>query len=406
MNILFMTIGRMENIEDHTIYCDLLRCFRNQGHEVYTLSPYEKNSGKKTNYFYKNGVHMLHAAAGNITGAANILEKGIATISIEPSFIKSIKKYFPDVKFDLVLYSTPPITLCGVIEYVKKRDRAKTYLLLKDIFPQNAVDLGMLKKQGIKGLIYRYFRNKEKRLYAVSDHIGCMSPANMNYIFRQNPDLNFEKVEICPNSIEILNKSICLEEKRKIREKYKLPLEKTIYVYGGNLGKPQGIPFLIKCLQKQQAASAFFLIIGSGTEYGKLENFVRNDRPVNVRLMKYIPQEEYDSVIGACDVGMIFLDHRFTIPNFPSRLLGYMQAGLPVLAVTDTNTDLGQVVVNGGFGWWCESDDTDEFVRLADKITDTPDREQMGEQAFRYLKEHYDVEAACQKILSHYKKAE
>lgn len=406
MNILFMTIGRMENIEDHTIYCDLLRCFRNQGHEVYTLSPYEKNSGKKTNYFYKNGVHMLHAAAGNITGAANILEKGIATISIEPSFIKSIKKYFSDVKFDLVLYSTPPITLCGVIEYVKKRDRAKTYLLLKDIFPQNAVDLGMLKKQGIKGLIYRYFRNKEKKLYAVSDHIGCMSPANMNYIFRKNPDLNFEKVEICPNSIEILNKSICLEEKRKIREKYKLPLEKTIYVYGGNLGKPQGIPFLIKCLQKQQAASAFFLIIGSGTEYGKLENFVRNDRPVNVRLMKYIPQEEYDSVIGACDVGMIFLDHRFTIPNFPSRLLGYMQAGLPVLAVTDTNTDLGQVVVNGGFGWWCESDDTDEFVRLADKITDTPDREQMGEQAFRYLKEHYDVEAACQKILSHYKKAE
>ena len=83
-----------------------------------------------------------------------------------------------------------------------------------------------------------------------------------------------------------------------------------------------------------------------------------------------------------------------------------MQAELPVLAVTDTNTDVGQVIVNGGFGWWCESDDTNKFVRLTDKITEALERKQMGERAFQYLKEHYDVKAACRKILSHCEKAE
>ena len=151
MNVLFMTIGRLENIENHTIYCDLLRSFRDHGHNVYTVSPYEKRTNKKTDYSVNNGVHMLHIETGNVTKSKNIIEKGLATISLESIFIKGIKKYYADVKFDLVLYSTPPITFYKAIQHVKKRDGARSYLLLKDIFPQNAVDMGMLSRSGLKG---------------------------------------------------------------------------------------------------------------------------------------------------------------------------------------------------------------------------------------------------------------
>ncbi|MBQ2757137.1 MAG: glycosyltransferase WbuB, partial [Clostridia bacterium] len=164
----------MKNIEDHAIYTDLLRCFRDNGHQVYTVSPNEKRTGLKTALSAADGVHMLHVAIGNIT-SCGMIEKGISTLRIETQFLKAIKKYFKDVKFDLVLYSTPPITFAKVIRYVKKRDGAKTYLLLKDIFPQNAVDLGMMAKHGPQGLLYHFFRRKEKKLYAISDRIGCMS---------------------------------------------------------------------------------------------------------------------------------------------------------------------------------------------------------------------------------------
>ena len=109
---------------------------------------------------------------------------------------------------------------------------------------------------------------------------------------------------------------------------------------------------LKKCIGNQQA---FFLIVGDGTEYYHLENFLYTENPRNVKLMKRLPKEDYDQMIAACDVGLIFLDHRFTIPNFPSRVLSYMQAGIPVLACTDRNTDIGEIVVSNGFGWWCES---------------------------------------------------
>ena len=400
MNVLFMTIGKMDDIEEHTIYCDLLRYFRDAGHSVYTISPYEKRTGLQTAYEEKNGIHMLHVRTGNVTGMVSLIEKGLAQLSIEPIFIKAIKKYYSNVKFDLVMYSTPPITFCNALEYVKRRDNAKTYLLLKDIFPQNAVDIGMMSKSGIKGHLYKFFRNKEKKLYGLSDYIGCMSPANVEYVKQNNPEIDNYRVEVCPNCIEVVDKSINEEERRSIRKKYDIPLEKRVFVYGGNLGKPQGIDFLIECLHSQEnSKDNYFLIVGDGTEYGKIEEFVKSSNQNNIRLMKRLPQEDYDTMVGACDVGMIFLDHRFTIPNFPSRVLSYMQAKIPVLACTDSNTDIGKIIEEAGFGSWCESNDVNGFVECVNKIMQI---QSVAEKEWNYLNKYYSTRNGYDIIMKHF----
>lgn len=107
--------------------------------------------------------------------------------------------------------------------------------------------------------------------------------------------------------------------------------------------------------------------------------------------MKRLPKEDYDTVVAASDVGLIFLDNRFTIPNFPSRLLGYMQAKLPVLACTDPNTDIGKVIVDGGFGWWCESNNIEAFGQLV-TVAINADTSRLGEIGYEYLQDNYTVE--------------
>lgn len=398
MNILFLTTGRMESIEQHAIYPDLLRCFRDNGHSVYSVSSYEKRSCRETESVEEHGAYMLHVKIGNLT-KTNTIEKGISTLMIEPQFKAAIKKYFSNVKFDLVLYSTPPITLVPAVKYVKRRDSAKTYLMLKDIFPQNAVDLGMMQTKGPKTLIYNFFRKKEKMLYAISDRIGCMSQANVDYVLKNNPEINPDIVEICPNSIEVQDMRLDEHEKLVMRHKYDLPTDKKVFVYGGNLGKPQGISFIIECLRAEKDnKKAFFLIVGDGTEFGKIEAFVNEEKPTNVKLMKSLPKEDYDRMVAACDIGMIFLDHRFTIPNFPSRLLSYMQAGLPVLACTDPNTDIGKVITEGGFGWWCESDTPAHFTETVNMILNA-DISEMGKNSFRYLEKNYTVRKSYETII-------
>lgn len=378
MNVLFLTLYDFNFIEEHNIYPDLLREFTKHNHKVYVISPVERRKNQDT-YIIEDGmVTILKLRIGN-TQKTSIIEKGISTLRIEPQFIAGIKKYFLNIKFDLVLYSTPPITFCKAIEYVKKRDGAKTYLLLKDIFPQNAVDIELIQKTGLRGLLYRFFRNKEKRLYRISDTIGCMSPANVDYIINHNPEINPDIVEVCPNSIEPIDVSINLETRKIIRKKYGIPLDKVVFVYGGNLGKPQGIDFMVDCLRTQYDNDRiFFLIIGDGTEYRVIEDYVNIEKPKNVKLMKRLPKIDYDKLVAASDVGLIFLDHRFTIPNFPSRLLNYMQAKIPVLAVTDTTTDIGKVIVDGGFGWWCESNYTEDFKEIIDIILENP----IGDRGF------------------------
>ena len=352
-------------------------------------------------------VAALLPIKANSSEDAVILEKGISTILLEGQLRAAIGKYLRRVKFDLVLYSTPPITLCSPIAYVKKRDKAQTYLMLKDIFPQNAVDMGMMRKTGLKGLLYKNFRRKESKLYALSDRIGCMSPANVEYLLKNNPEIDPQKVEVCPNAIEVQDMSVSADVRAELRDKYGIPRDKKVFVYGGNLGRPQGIPFLIRCLEAQKEnPDAYFFIVGDGTEYKKLEAWFREAKPQNAQLQQRLPKEDYDRLVAACDVGLIFLDHRFTIPNFPSRLLSYLQAKLPVLCCTDPNTDIGKVCVEGGFGWWCESNSHEGFSRIVSEIiaTDNEEITKMKELEFSFLQDNYRPEVVYDTIIKKVKK--
>lgn len=400
MNVIFLTISRIRDIQTRGIYTDLMRKFRDEGHNVYIVSPNERQFNLPTALTEVDGVKILGVKILNIQ-KTNPIEKGLSTILLESQYKKAIEKHLGDIKFDLILYSTPPISFPNVIKYLKKRNpNAFTYLLLKDIFPQNAVDLGMFSKSSP---FHWLFRRKEVALYKATDFIGCMSPANVEYVQKHNDFIVPETVEVAPNSIELVeNGGLTTEQKKTIREKYDLPTNKPVFIYGGNLGKPQGIPFLIRCLDANKSRTdCHFLVVGNGTEYGKLESWYNENQPKNVSLFARLPKEDYDLLVQSCDVGLIFLDHRFTIPNYPSRLLSYLEYKMPVIAATDKNTDIGSIAETNGYGYWCESVDVNDFTACIDKML-ASDIKLMGEKGFKFLKENYLVEHTYNQVMKHF----
>lgn len=398
MNVLFLTLG-YPKVGEHNIYSDLMNEFVINEHKVYIACSNQKSSGQPTDVKDEDGKQVLRIRTGNLVGNASLIQKGLAMISLEDTFIKAIRTYFYGIKFDLIIYSTPPITFGKAVEYFKKRDNAKTYLLLKDIFPQNAVDIGMIKN---KGLIYKFFRLKEKKLYTISDYIGCMSQANVDFVLRHNHNLNPKIVEICPNSILPLD--VYKTNKQAIKEKYNIPDKSTIFIYGGNLGKPQGIDFVLECLESNMNLNdRFFIICGTGTEYNKLEAFYKEKSPNNILLINGLAKDEYELLLNSCDVGLIFLDHRFTIPNFPSRLLSYMEYAMPVVACTDVSSDIGKIIYDGRFGWWCESNDARAFKNIIDSICLSRDRLSVfGNYSRKYLEKNFTVKNSYEIIMKHF----
>lgn len=402
MNVIFLTLVRISDIEERGIYQDLMRKFRDEGHQVYIVTPCERRLGYETSLTENNGVKILNVKTLNIQ-KTNIVEKGIGTLLLESQYKAAIKKYLKGVIFDLITYSTPPITFTNAVRYLKKENsNATSYLQLKDIFPQNAVDMGMF---GEKSLFNWYFRKKEIALYRASDYIGCMSPANVEFLLKHNPEVSADRVEVAPNSIEL--STIVMEPEQEkaerfyIRKKYDLPTDKPIFIYGGNLGKPQGIDYLVKCLEaNKQRADCYFVVVGSGTHYNMLSDWYDRNKDSNVKLMQSLPKADYDLLVKHCDVGLIFLDHRFTIPNYPSRLLSYLENKMPVLCATDPNTDMGKIAEENGYGYWCESVKTEDFTALVDRMMKA-DRKAMGEKGYEFLKANYLVEHTYNAIIRH-----
>lgn len=392
----------LQGIAEPGIYSDLIRKFRDEGHQVTIVSPRERRLNQPTNLQDIGGVQILGVRTLNLQ-KTNVVEKGLGQIMVESQFKKAIKKHLGDVKVDLILYSTPPITLMGVVKYLKMENpKAMTYLLLKDIFPQNAVDLGMMSKSGIKSFLYYFFRKKEKKLYALSDYIGCMSPANVRYVIEHNKEVNPDKVEEAPNSYEVVKYfEFDNKERNAMRLKYNLPVDAPIFIYGGNLGKPQGIDFLIQCLEKNRnRVDCHFVVVGDGTEYGKLEQWYNKMNPKSVSLFQRLPKEDYDKLVRSCDAGLIFLDYRFTIPNYPSRLLPYLMEKKPIIAATDTNSDIGSIAEANGYGYWCPSNDVSAFTKSVDRMLSS-DLVKMGELGYQYYLNHYTVEHTYKAIISH-----
>lgn len=400
MNVIFLTVNKIDDIQSRGIYTDLMRKFRDEGHQVYIVSPVERKYGKSTGIKKVDGVNILQVKTLNIQ-KTNLIEKGVGTVLLESQFKRAIKRYLGNMRFDLILYSTPPITLNQVITFLKKNNpQAICYLLLKDIFPQNAVDLGMFSKES---LFYKWFRKKEIQLYKQSDFIGCMSPANVNFLLKHNSFVEKQHVEIAPNSLELVDNGERIDPK-EIRKKYALPTDKLIFIYGGNLGKPQGIDFLIQCLEmNKNRTDCYFLIVGNGTEYDKLAHWYENSSLANFSLLKSLPKEDYDKLVQSCDVGLIFLDHRFTIPNYPSRLLSYLEYKMPVIAATDINSDIGSIAQKNGYGYWCESVRPEDFTDCVNKLVNNPSMiKLMGERGYQFLLNNYQIGHTYNVIMKHF----
>ncbi len=385
--LIFLSLIRIDDLNERSIYHDLLREFANNGYNVTVVCPVERSTNISTRIIISSKVKILQVKTLNIQ-KCNLLEKGLSTISLNFLFKRAIFKYIKDHKFDIILYSTPPITLINLISWLKSKDDAKTYLLLKDIFPQNAVDLGYIREAG---LLHRYFSMIEKKLYEISDTIGCMSPANVDYLVKRFPEFS-KKLEVNPNCIDLTRIPIIKETKEEIRSRWNIPHEAIVFLYGGNLGKPQGVEFLLEIIKacKNEVPSAYFLIVGDGTEYEKLTDWFKLNNPVNAQIIQKLPKYDFDSLAYSCDVGLILLRKEFTIPNFPSRLLTYLENKLPVLAITDISSDIGIIAEKNNFGKWALYGDLKESIKQIIFLDfNTIHRQKLGDNGYAFLHKNY-----------------
>lgn len=394
MNVLFLTISMPNMSGSSNMYAALIKEFARNGHDVCVAAPVDDD--KKTALVPAGeNLRILQVRSLPLFGV-NLVRKGIANVLLPFLYRRAIDKFLRREKFDLIITPTPPITFVDVVARMKKRCGAKAYLILRDIFPQNAVDLGFMKKWWP---LYWHFRRQERRLYKVCDAIGCMSQGNIDYVRAHNPDVPAEKVHILEN---FQTPETLVPAQEDLKTKYGVG-GKFVVIFGGNMGVPQkleNVLALAKACEKDYPDVAF-LLVGKGVQQAKIRALIAQMRLKNTVLHSLIPYRDYQQLVAQCDIGLISLNERFTIPNIPSKTLSYFNLGLPVLASIDAATDYGKILDETQAGLWSLAGDVPAFKANFDKLYRDADlRRRMGENGRRYLETHMTDKIAYATVLS------
>ncbi|MGL6115412.1 MAG: glycosyltransferase family 4 protein [Cetobacterium sp.] len=330
-NILFIFSRHSENSEDSTLTKDISDEFYRNGYNIKVVTLLEKKYKRETELKIENGYPVLRVKVGNYFDSPGKLEKGLTALTMAFKLEKAIKKYFKLEKIDLIYTHTPFVSNGNLINNLKRYFSCKSCLHLWDIFPQNAKDIELLKNK----FLIRYFEKEEQKMYDAFDYIGCMSMGNIEYMKKRDKNFSKKRYFLLKNWAQIKDKNIFNRE--EIRKKYGYSNNDFICIFGGNMGKPQKLENILKLAKKSMInINIKFLFVGKGTEKNKLEEIVKKENLINVKFLQYISREDYEVLTASCDLGLVSLDERFTVPNFPSKTTDYFKLELPILASLDS----------------------------------------------------------------------
>jgi glycosyltransferase involved in cell wall biosynthesis len=256
-------------------------------------------------------------------------------------------------RWDGVVWYSPTIFLGPLVRALKVASRCRSYLILRDIFPEWAVDMGLMSR----GLPYRFFKTVADYQYSVADVIGIQTPANQIYFKGAASRSRFE-LEVLQNWLADVP---CSPTRISLRD---TPLaDRTIFVYAGNMGVAQGIGVLIDLADRlRHRRDLGFLFVGRGSDAQRhrLDAF---DRGLdNVAFFDEIEPEEIPGLYAQCHVGLVALDPRHRTHNIPGKFLSYVQAGLPVLATVNPGNDLVDIIEQEGIGRACTDSSLDRLA--------------------------------------------
>jgi glycosyltransferase involved in cell wall biosynthesis len=370
---------------------DLSREFARQGHSLCVMLP---SHDQRDSWLIEeiDGVQVLRLKAPR-TKDINYIRRTIAELIMPFAMLWQLKKSpLANEKWDGVVWYSPSIFHGPLVSKLKKRSVCKSYLIIRDIFPEWALDMGLMGR----GLPYQFFNMVAHYQYSVADVIGIQTPGNGRY-FNSWLERSGRQLKVLKNW---LDKSVNVQCSIRIEDT--LLAGRKVLVYAGNMGVAQGMDILLDLAEKLQSRmDVGFLFVGRGSDAARLRVIAQSKKLDNVVFFDEIDPDEIPNLYAQCDVGIVALDHRHKSHNIPGKFLTYMQSGLPVLANINIGNDLTQLIRAQDVGQVCETNQLDELLILLEKLLDQIQTDSgLSDRCTALFKREFAVENAVKHIVA------
>lgn len=340
---------------------DLSREFVRQGHQLTVLLP-AHDQHEPWRLEQLDGVQVLRLKAPR-TKDVGYIRRTLAELAMPFAMLRNLKRSpLANSRWEGVVWYAPSIFHGPLVSALKKSSKCKSYLIIRDIFPEWAVDMGLMGR----GLPYRFFDAVARYQYSVADVIGVQTPGNKTYFdqWQQQPR---RRLEVLQNWLDEPTQAKC-----PIRIDETPLAGRKVFVYAGNMGVAQGMDILLDLAEKLLARpDVGFLFVGRGSEAARLRLAAQTRKLHNVVFFDEIHPDEIPDLYAQCSVGIVALDPRHKSHNIPGKFLTYMQSGLPVLANVNAGNDLAKMIRDKQVGQVCESNSIDELLHLTHTLLAT-----------------------------------
>jgi glycosyltransferase involved in cell wall biosynthesis len=376
---------------------DLADGLKSRGHNVWVATSYPKYNlvDSETSVWPKikdeNGIKVLRIKTLPHHKVSFII-RGIAQLFLPHIFFQEIRKNIKD-KIDITIVHSPPLPLAITAYKVKKFYKAKYILNLHDIFPQNAIDLGVLKNK----LIIKFFEKMEKNAYQNSDLIVVPSNSHKQFL-EEKRNVPAQKTHVIHHWIDI-NPFLQLQKTGKFRKLYNLE-NKFVFLFGGVIGPSQGLDLLIKIADRiKENKDIVFLLVGDGSAKEDLIKMTQELNLKNVIFKPFVSLEEYPELVKDCDVGIVCLTDKNTTPAVPAKILSYLTAAIPVIAFLHKESDGLKIIQEAKCGYVVQGKDLEKSVSVIEKIYIEKDKlKEMGDNGFKYAFNNFAIDVCLDKL--------
>lgn len=390
MNILFLYVS-LPHLSESGVFSDLIREFAKRGHLVKVAVPMNKDSVEGINI--ESGIEVLRFKTDQLARNKSNIQKGIAFIKFIFQSLHAIKKHFRRQKFDLIIAHSFPPEMSIVVKSLKRKYKAKFYLMLCEYVWQDSVSLGFFKENSI---ICKYYQWLERMIIKSADYIGSPSQGNVDFTLKYYPWAKNHNIHILHYSQAPIQIKLKGEE---IKKKYSLE-NRFIAIYGGNMTIAQKIENVIDlakaCIDYPDIV---FLLLGRGPQIEMIKKDVKIKNLNNIIFLDFLPKDEYNALLSVSDVGIVSLNEKMAVPNIPSKTLSYFSLSKPIIASIDRNTDYGRYLEISGGGLWSYAGDTTIFKENLLTLYQNPELlKSMGESGYRFYRENMLPEKTYQTI--------
>jgi glycosyltransferase involved in cell wall biosynthesis len=284
---------------------------------------------------------------------------------------------------DLVMGTSPPL-FQAISAWLVALIRRRPFLLeIRDLWPEFAIDMGVLTHP----LLIKLSRWLERFLYTRADHLLVNSPAYREYLIEKG--VVPEKITLIPNGVDPAMFDPDADGKG-LREKWGLD-GKLVVTYAGALGLANDIETILKAARHlRNESDIHFMLVGDGKERAHLEETAERWRLSNVTFLGMQPKSAIAAILAASDACVATLkDIPMFRTTYPNKVFDYMAAGRPTALAIDGV--IREIVESAGGGVFVPPGDSEALANTVQSLSQQPERvESMGRAARRYVVKHFN----------------